>query len=106
MASNLRQVSYMNVVVATRSVSFTYDTNYNRRMSMVDGVGTNQHSYHAYTNGLGAGRLLSLSTVSIQAATYSTGTRGGNGSVKTYIWLQHRDFLIICKCCRTAATGR
>src|SRR6266404_9416211 len=58
---NLAQVSYSNAVVATPSVSFTYDTNYNRILTMVDGIGTNTYGYNSATNGLlGAGRLSSV----------------------------------------------
>jgi len=58
---NLAQVSYSNAVVATPSVSFTYDTNYNRILTMVDGIGTNTYAYNSTTNGLlGAGRLSSV----------------------------------------------
>ena len=54
-------MSYSNAVVATPSVSFTYDTNYNRVLTMVDGVGTNVYSYLAMTNTvLGAGQLASV----------------------------------------------
>ena len=59
--NNLKQVSYVNAVIATPSVAFTYDTNYNRVLTMVDGVGTSTYSYYAVTNGqLGAGRLASV----------------------------------------------
>ncbi|TAL04809.1 MAG: hypothetical protein EPO07_04705, partial [Verrucomicrobia bacterium] len=59
---DLKQVTYSNAVIATPSVSFTYDTNYNRLLTMVDGVGTNTYSYNAITTspGLGAGRLASV----------------------------------------------
>ena len=58
---NLRQVSYTNAAVATPTVSFTYDTNYNRMLTLVDGVGTNTYSYYAVTNTqLGAGKLQSV----------------------------------------------
>jgi RHS repeat-associated protein len=59
--NNLAQVSYTNAVVATPSVSFTYDTNYNRRLTMTDGIGMTTYSYYPLTNGqLGAGRLQSV----------------------------------------------
>src|SRR6266699_3296687 len=59
---NLKQVSYSNAVVATPAVSFTYDTNYNRRLTMVDGTGTNTYAYNLITTNatLGAGRLASI----------------------------------------------
>ena len=53
---NLKQVSYSNAVVATPGVSFTYDTNYDRITSMVDGTGTNIYSYYTVSGGsLGRG---------------------------------------------------
>ncbi|MGB7745827.1 MAG: RHS repeat-associated core domain-containing protein [Verrucomicrobiia bacterium] len=56
--NNLAQVSYTNAAVATPSVSFTYDTNYNHRLTMTDGIGTTAYSYYAVTSGqLGAGQL-------------------------------------------------
>ena len=59
--NNLKSVSYANAVIATPSVSFTYDTNYNRMVAMVDGIGTNAYAYYPITNGvLGAGRLVSV----------------------------------------------
>src|SRR5437899_11248181 len=58
---NLQQVSYSNAVVTTPSVTFTYDTNYNRILTMIDGAGTNSYAYNSMTNGLlGAGRLASI----------------------------------------------
>ncbi len=59
--NDLKQVAYNNAVIATPSVSFTYDTNYNRLLTMSDGVGTTAYSYYAVTNGqLGAGKLQSV----------------------------------------------
>src|SRR6266566_7746429 len=59
--NNLKQVTYSNAVIATPSVTFTYDTNYNRLLTMTDGVGTTSYGYNAVTNGvLGAGRLASV----------------------------------------------
>lgn len=59
--NNLKQVSYSNAVVATPSVNFTYDTNYNRLLTMVDGVGTNSYGYYPVAAGqLGAGRLAAV----------------------------------------------
>jgi RHS repeat-associated protein len=59
--NNLKQVTYSNAVVATPSVSFTYDTNYNRLLTMTDGIGVTAYSYCAVTNGqLGAGMLASV----------------------------------------------
>jgi YD repeat-containing protein len=58
--NNLKQLTYSNAVVATPGVSFTYDTNFTRVATMIDGIGTNTYSYYPFTNGLGAGRLLSI----------------------------------------------
>ena len=59
--NNLKQVTYSNAVVATPGVSFTYDTNYNRLLTMTDGIGTTAYSYYAVTNGqMGAGLLASV----------------------------------------------
>jgi RHS repeat-associated protein len=60
--NNLKSVSYSNAVVATPTVTFAYDTNYNRITSMVDGTGTNSYSYYPVSAGqLGAGMLSSVS---------------------------------------------
>ncbi len=59
--NNVKQVSYSNAVVATPTVSFTYDTNYNRLLTMTDGIGTTSYGYLAVTNTqLGAGQLASV----------------------------------------------
>jgi hypothetical protein len=59
--NNVQQVSYSNAVVATPTVSFTYDTNYNRLLTMTDGIGTTSYGYLAVTNTqLGAGMLASV----------------------------------------------
>ncbi len=55
--NNLSAVSYSNALIATPSVSFTYDTNYNRIVTMVDGVGTNTYSYYAVNGTVGSGKL-------------------------------------------------
>jgi RHS repeat-associated protein len=60
--NNLQQVTYSNAVVATPSVSFTYDTNYNRVTTMTDGTGVTTYNYYAVAAGqLGAGMLSSVS---------------------------------------------
>ena len=71
--NNLKRVDYNNAVIATPSVAFTYDTNYNRLLTMVDGVGTNTYSYYAVTNGqLGAGMLSSVAnTFTASTVTYN-----------------------------------
>jgi RHS repeat-associated protein len=61
--NNMKQVSYSNAVVATPSVSFTYDTNYNRMVTMVDGTGTNTYSYYPVASGqLGAGKPATIAS--------------------------------------------
>ena len=61
--NDLKQIAYSNAVVTTTNVSFTYDTNYNRVVSMTDGTGTTTYTYNVVTNPptLGAGRLASES---------------------------------------------
>src|SRR6185312_1354019 len=43
---NLIQLSYPNAQIATPTVTFAYDTNYNRRVSMQDGIGTTTWNYY------------------------------------------------------------
>src|SRR5207302_665224 len=47
---------------ATLSVSFTYDMNYNRAKTMVDGSGTTTYAYNPIANppAIGAGQLASI----------------------------------------------
>jgi RHS repeat-associated protein len=56
---DVKQVSYTNAQNATPSVSFTYDTSYNRVTSMMDGTGTTSYGYYPVTNppALGATQL-------------------------------------------------
>lgn len=56
---NLKQVKYTNAAVATPSVSFTYDSKYDRIATMTDTTGTTVYSYNPITSAaaLGAGRL-------------------------------------------------
>ena len=60
---NLIGVSYSGALVPTPNVTFSYDTNYNRRVSMQDGIGTTTYAYNPVTTmpALGAGRLASVS---------------------------------------------
>jgi hypothetical protein len=37
-------LTYSNAVVATPGVSFSYDTNFSRVATMIDGIGTNTYS--------------------------------------------------------------
>jgi len=59
---HLKQVSYPNALVPTPTVSYTYDTNYNRILTMTDGIGTTTYAYNpiAPSPTLGAGRLASV----------------------------------------------
>jgi RHS repeat-associated protein len=60
--NDLRQVVYSNAIIATPGVSFAYDTNYNRPLTMTDGTGITAYSYNPITTTptLGAGRLASV----------------------------------------------
>jgi RHS repeat-associated protein len=58
----LRTVSYAKAVIATPSVTYTYDPNYSRLTSMADGTGTTLYSYNPVTAApmLGANQLASI----------------------------------------------
>jgi YD repeat-containing protein len=58
----LQQTTYTNAVIATPSVSFTYDSVYGRVATMVDGTGTTNYGYYpvAAPPALGATRLASV----------------------------------------------
>jgi RHS repeat-associated protein len=58
----LRCVVYSNAAIATASVSFAYDPNYRRVLTMTDGTGTNTFGYNPITSGgtLGARKLASV----------------------------------------------
>lgn len=64
---NIQQVSYTNtagqpLTPPTPTVSYTYDSNYNRVSTMVDGTGTTSYAYKpiAVPPALGAGQLASI----------------------------------------------
>jgi RHS repeat-associated protein len=85
----LQQTSYTDAVVATPSVSFTYDGAYGRVATMVDGTGTTTYGYHAVGTppSLGATRLASVDgPLTDDTITYSydelgrASTRAINGS--------------------------
>jgi RHS repeat-associated protein len=64
---NIRQISYTNVTgqpltPPTASVSYTYDPNYNRVATMIDGIGTTTYGYNpiAVPPALGAGQLANI----------------------------------------------
>jgi len=71
--NNLKSVTYSNAVVATPTVTFAYDTNYNRITSMVDGTGTNTYNYYPVTSGqLGAGMLSAVTNTFVgSGVTYN-----------------------------------
>lgn len=58
----LNETSYANAVVATPPVSYTYDPNYEREISMTDGTGTTLYSYVRITGepSFGAGELATV----------------------------------------------
>lgn len=59
---NIKQVDYLNATVVTPSVSFNYDSIYNRLLSLTDGTGTTKYAYHPITAipSLGAGMLATV----------------------------------------------
>jgi YD repeat-containing protein len=59
----LKRVSYSGSTNVTPTVSFTYDPDYNRVLTMQDGIGTMIYNYNPITPvpGLGAGRVQSVS---------------------------------------------
>jgi len=61
--NNLMRVTYPNAIVATPTVSYTYDPDYNRPLTMRDGIGITSYAYNPITPTptLGAGRLASVS---------------------------------------------
>jgi RHS repeat-associated protein len=72
--NNLQQVSYTNAIHTTPSVSYVYDTNYNRLITMTDGTGLTTYGYNpiAVPPSLGAGRLASIDgPLANDAITYS-----------------------------------
>lgn len=60
--NTLKSVTYLNAVIPTPGVSYTYDPNYQRRTSMTDGTGTTTYSYYPVTSTptLGANQLASV----------------------------------------------
>ena len=64
---NIQQISYTNtagqpLIPPTATVSYTYDPNYNRVSTMVDGIGTTTYGYNpiAVPPALGAGQLANI----------------------------------------------
>lgn len=60
--NNLSLIDYTNEVVATPDVTLTYDPNYNRPATLMDGTGTTSYGYHPIAGpaALGAGQLASV----------------------------------------------
>lgn len=58
--NNLKQEDYVNAVIATPSVAYTYDSNYNRMATMTDGTGKTTYTYQAINLGLGSGQLSAI----------------------------------------------
>jgi RHS repeat-associated protein len=60
--NTIKSISYANAVVPTPAILYTYDTNYQRVISMADGVGTTLYSYYPITGSpaLGAGQLAAI----------------------------------------------
>jgi RHS repeat-associated protein len=67
---NLMRVGYPNAIIATPSVSYTYDPDYNRVLTRQDGMGTTTYTYNpiAPVPALGAGQLAS------EAGPFANGT--------------------------------
>jgi YD repeat-containing protein len=60
--NTLKSTTYLNTSVPTPGVSYTYDPNYQRRVSMTDGTGTTLYSYNPITAipALGANQMASV----------------------------------------------
>jgi YD repeat-containing protein len=91
----LQQLSYANAVIATPSLSFTYDAVYGRVATMVDGIGTTTYGYHAVTTppAPGATQLASVDgPLGNDTITYAydelgrVTTRAINGAANTVTW--------------------
>ena len=61
--NTLKRVSYPNAIIATPTVTYTYDPDYNRILTMQDGIGATTYAYNPITATptLGAGKLFSVS---------------------------------------------
>src|ERR1017187_3376038 len=61
--NTLKRISYPNAIVPTPTVTYTYDPDYNRILTMQDGVGTTTYAYNPITATptLGAGKVASVS---------------------------------------------
>ena len=60
--NTVRSISYLNTPVATPAVTYAYDPDYVRPVSMSDGIGTTLYSYNPVNgfSALGAGQLISV----------------------------------------------
>lgn len=58
--NTLHSIAYANATVPTPGVSYTYDPNYKRLLSMTDGTGTTRYSYNPLSPVLGAGKMASV----------------------------------------------
>ncbi len=91
----VKQISYTSAVIATPSVSFTYDPVFDRLATMTDGTGLTQYNYNAIAvpPTLGAGRLaningpLSNDVIAFQYdALGRVSTRSINSVAETYAY--------------------
>ena len=97
---NIQQISYTNLAgqpltPPTPSVSYTYDPNYNRVSTMMDGTGTTTYGYNpiAVPPALGAGQLASIDApLANDTITFGydqigrVATRAINGSANSETW--------------------
>ncbi len=60
--NSLKRISYPNALISTPTVSYTYDPEYARVLTMLDGIGITVYAYHPIAPGpaLGAGRLATV----------------------------------------------
>lgn len=58
----IKSVAYSNAIVPTSTITYTYDTNFIRLVSVADGNGTTTYTYNSIgaSPSLGAGKLLSM----------------------------------------------
>ena len=66
----LKSISYANAVIPTPGVAYSYDANYQRLVSMTDGIGTTHYLYYPITGTptLGAGQLATVDGPSLNDA--------------------------------------
>jgi RHS repeat-associated protein len=97
---NIQQISYTNIAgqpltPPTPSVTYSYDPNYNRVSTMVDGIGTTTYAYNpiAVPPTLGAGQLVSIDApIANDTITFSydqlgrVTNRSVNGAANSETW--------------------